>query len=270
MFLLIPKMNYLRDKKRTGRNKLLAALAIFFIVFLFSATSFGGITGNFLERIAPPLWKVGDNISSFFSNFRAVFFSKTSLLIENAELKKELRDTSLKLLDRNLLYEENLSLKEQLGRSGGGQSIFARVLAKPGMSLYDTLVIDVGTKEGIKGGERVLYGDNVLIGEVAEVHERTAKVKLYSSPGEQIAVTIGTRAVPAIAVGYGGGNFEIKIPRDTPIAEGDAILAPSLMAHFLGVVEHIEVKSNDPFEQILFKSPVPIFEMDEVTVLINE
>src|SRR3989304_2204585 len=100
---------------------------------------------------------------------------------------------------------------------GEQQAVVARVISKPPRSFYDTLVVDAGSKEGIQVGEKVLYGDNIMIGEIAEVFEKTSKVRLFSSSGEVIDVTIGKRAVPALAVGIGGGNFEIQIPRDTLI-----------------------------------------------------
>lgn len=263
-------MIYRRDNSQEKRKKLFVILAIFFFLYLFTLTPVARVTKILVQRLAPSVWEAGGQLALSNSPLFSVFYSKSALLNENEALKKEIRDISLKLLDRNLLYEENLSLKERLGRSGSGQTVVARVIAKPPHSLYDTLVIDVGSQEGIQGGEKVLYGDNIMVGEIAEVFGKTSKVKLFSSSSENINVTIGKRAVPALAEGLGGGNFEIKIPRDTHISLGDAILAPSIMPHFLGVVEYIESKESDPFERILFKSPISPFEIETVEVLIEE
>ncbi len=260
-------MIYRRDNNQEKRKKLLGTLAILFFLYLFILTPIGTFSRSQLEYLAPSVWGTGEQISRFYTQISSIFYSKSTLLEENDTLKKEIQDISLKLLDRNLLYEENLSLKERLGRSGNGQTVVARVIAKPPLSLYDTLVVDAGSKEGIKGGEKVLYGDNIVIGEVAEVFGKTSKVRLFSSPGENINVTIGKHAVPAIAVGAGGGNFEIKIPRGTPISLGDSVLAPSIMPYFLGVIEYIESKESDPFERVLFKEPISPLEIETVEIL---
>ena len=260
-------MIYRRDNNQERKKKFVVILAIFFFLYLFTLTPVGSFARTQLQSFAPSIWGMGEQFSRFNAKIFSAFYSKSSLLEENETLKKEIRDISLKLLDRNLLYEENLSLKERLGRSGSGQTIVARVIVKPPQSIYDVLVVDVGSKEGIKGGEKVLYGDNIMIGEIAEVSEKTSKVRLFSSSGEQINVTIGNHAVPALATGAGGGNFEIKIPRDTPISLGDRILAPSIMPYFLGVVEYVESKESDPFERILFKSPISPLEIETVEIL---
>lgn len=262
-------MIYRRDNNQERKKKFFIILTIFFFLFLFTLTPVGSATRSLLGQFAPSVWGVGGKLVRFNTQIFSVFYSKSSLLEENEALKKEIRDISLKLLDRNLLYEENLALKERLGRSGPGQTVVARVLAKPPRSPYDTLVVDVGSREGIRGGEKVLYSDNIMIGEVAEVSEKTSKIKLLSSSGENINVTIGKSAVSALAIGIGGGNFEIKIPHDTPVSPGDSILAPSLMPYILGVVEYIESKESDPFKRILFKSPISPLEIETVEIVVD-
>ncbi len=262
-------MIYRRDNNQEKKKKFFVILAIFFFLYLFTFTPIGSFTRAQLQRFAPSVWGVGEQLALSNARIFSVFDSKSALIEENETLKKEIRDISLKLLDRNLLYEENLLLKERLGRGEYGQAVVARVISKPPRSFYDTLVVDAGSKEGIQVGEKVLYGDNIMIGEIAEVFEKTSKVRLFSSSGEVIDVTIGKRAVPALAVGIGGGNFEIQIPRDTLISLGDSILAPSIMPHFLGVVEYIESKESDPFERILFKSPISPLEIETVEIVVE-
>lgn len=260
-------MSYRRDNNQGAKKKFFALLLIIFLLSVFAATPLSGFTAHILQRFAPFLWNGGNSVASSLSELSSVFASKAALVNENEALKNQIRDMSLKLLDRNLLYEENLAFKEKAGRSGFNQTVTASVLAKPSRSVYDTLIIDVGSNEGIKVGDRVLYGDNVVVGEIAAVFETTSKVKFFSSPGERINVVIGKQAVPAVAMGYGGGNFEINIPRDASVSEGDPILAPNIMPHILGVVEYIESKQSDPFKHILFKSPISPFEIETVEVL---
>lgn len=259
-------MIYRPDNKQKTRKKFFALGLIVFFSYLLVATPISGFVSNILQRFTPFFWNAGERAASSVAGFSSALASKAALVQENADLKNQIRDMSLKLLDRNLLYEENLALKEKAGRNGLGQTVMAHVLAKPSRSIYDTLVIDAGSDDGVAVGQRVLYDDTIVVGEIAEVFSATAKVRLFSSPGEHVDVVIGKQAIPAVATGYGGGNFEIKIPRDTPIAEGDSILVPHIMPHILGAVEYIEAKQSDPFKRILFKSPVSPFQIETVEV----
>jgi len=64
----------------------------------------------------------------------------------------------------------------------------------------------------------------------------------------------------------GGGNFEVKLPRGVDIREGDVISFPAINTQIVGVVEKIKVKAADPFQTILFKSPVNIYELRFVEI----
>ena len=173
-------MSYRRDKQKFPKGKVLSGLLVLFIAYVIFGTSAGDVLHKGLERVSIPLWRA-EGESMFSAGIIGAFQSKLKLTAENEKLKKELRDLGLKLLDRNLLYEENLLLKEKVGRGNIDESIFARVLTRPGQSLYDTLIIDVGSEVGLRGGERVMYEDTILIGSIAEVGEKTSKVKLFSN-----------------------------------------------------------------------------------------
>jgi len=262
-------MTYLRDKKRNTKQILLTGVFVTILVYIILFTQVFDATSKGVGYIAVPIWKTQDFISNTWDNIRIGFISRKSILIENEQLKEDAIISSAKLLDRNLLFEENIELKELLGREVTEQTVFATVLTKPNRSLYDTLIIDVGENAGVIEGDRVLYGGTIVIGKIVEVFKGSSKVLLISSPGEEIDVMVGGSNIETMAYGRGGGVFELELPRDTDVVVGDVVAVPGIISRILGTVEHIETKPSNPFKTILFKGPVNIFELKWVEVVIS-
>lgn len=243
---------------------------MFTLVYTVLFTRFFNIVSESTNFIAVPIWKVQNIVSGKWDDTRALFIFKKDLENENKRLREDLEIAGAKLLDRNLLYEENVELKELLGRDVAGVSVFAAVLTKPNRTLYDTIIIDVGENAGIRKDDKVLYGDNIIVGKIVEVFGRSAKVLLLSSPDEEIEVVVGEGNISTVAYGRGSGNFELKLPRDTNISIGDVVSAPGISTRILGAVEYIESKPSDPFKTIIFKGPINIFKLKWVEVVISD
>jgi len=258
---------------RKQRNIQKRTITFFVTVGLVSIFLFADGYG-FLSRsvgfMAVSLWKTQNYAGNLWGGFRNLVRSKKSLVDENTKLKEDLRVLSMKLLDRNLLFEENLDLKEAMGRSVLDRTVLASVLAGPGQSLYDTLIIDIGEDFGVEIGDEVLYAGNIMIGKVTEVLKRSSKVVLFSSPGELTDVLVGDEKITTTAKGRAGGNYEIRLPRDIAIAEGDVVLLPGITPRIVGYVEYIDVKTSDPFKLILFRDVVDSRQVREVEVVLRD
>jgi len=262
-------MTYLRDKKRNTKQILLTGVFVIFFMYVVLFTRVFDVSSSSVGFLAVPIWKTQDFIVNTWDNIQIGFLSKKTILIENKRLKEDVAIASVKLLDRNLLFEENIELKELLGRDVTEQTVFATVLTKPNRSLYDTLIIDVGKNAGIVKGDKVLYGGTIVIGKIVEVLKNSSKVLLLSSPREVVDVIVGNNNIETLAYGRGGGVFELELPRDTEVKIGDVIAIPGIISRVLGTVEHIETKPSNPFKTILFKGPVNIFELKWVEVVVN-
>jgi len=271
-------MNYLRDNnpstslkhgERSFKKKLLTTVVIAVLTYLFLFTGIFGMFSRSSGFIVAPIWKTKKYATDIKNNLLAGFYSKKSLVLENNRLEEELDIARFKLLDRNLLFEENLELKEMFGRDVAEYTVFANILVKPNRSLYDTFIIDVGDNAGIENGSQVVYGGNTVIGEIVEVLPKTSKVLLLSSPGELIDVVVGDGNIAATAYGRGGGNFELELPRDTEIFVGDMVTIPNIIPQVLGEVEYIESNPSNPFKKIFFKNPINVFKIKWVEVIID-
>jgi cell shape-determining protein MreC len=271
-------MSYLQDKKSSNRRwvgefgvkkTLFSAIIAIFLIYIFLFTGVFDAFSKLVNVAAIPIWKVQEYTGNLFRDAQAVFLSKKALLEKNKKLKENLEIASYKLLDRNILLEENIEFKELLGRDAVGQTVFAVVLANPNRSLYDTLIIDVGKNAGIKKGDKVIYGGTIMIGEIVDVFDRSSKVLLLSSPGEEVNVIVGDENISTVAYGRGGGNFKLSLPRDVSVKEGDIVSVPGISSRVLGAIEYTETQPSDPFKHFLFKSPVNIFKIKWVEVITN-
>lgn len=225
---------------------------------------------DFIFMSGSPLWHLKNNINTFFESNSALLSSKSDLIKENLSLKQEIESRKNDLILLDLVRQENIDLKNILNRKKNDQQlILGTVLIKPFLSLYDTMILDIGTFDGVEVGNQVLANGNVFIGYISEVYENTSKVVLYSSFGEKVKVSIGNNNIEKEAIGLGGGNFKIDISKEINIKEGDTVVLPSISPNVFGVVEKVSSKDSDSIQTVLFKMPINIFELKWVLVLLN-
>lgn len=248
------KATYRRDNS-PAKKKLLTLVIIIitssFVLF------FGPVRGAISQAVyftAPGLWNMGGTVGASWNAFWGELRLRRSLVHENEALQEEVARMQAQMLDRNLLEERVVELEGKLGRVGSDDRVMARVLAGPGRSPYDTLVIDAGTKQGIQVFDRVVYAGAGVIGVVVETYPTSAKVNLLSSPGKETAVVIGSQSIPSTARGRGMGNFEAKVPQGSIVAVGDNVFIPGENM-ILGIVGSIEEKPAEPFIHIFFRMP---------------
>jgi cell shape-determining protein MreC len=191
-------------------------------------------------------------------------------LKENDLLKQQIITKNQDQMLFGLLKKENEDLKGILNRNKTNEKLLlATVLVKPFLSAYDTLIIDTGSLDGVKINDKVLAEGSIYIGYVSEVFDSTSKVILYSSPGEKVKVLIGNNNIEKEALGLGGGNFTVQIPREIDVKEGDSVVMPSVSTNVFGIVEKVEFKESDSFQNILFKNPANIYELKWVELLLS-
>jgi hypothetical protein len=176
------------------------------------------------------------------------------------------------LLAVKLLSQENRELHTLLGRDGSRAArVVGRVLVRPhDKAPYDTLIIDVGSRQGIKKGNKVIIDQKTIIGEVAEVFLNESKVLLFSSAGIKTPVLVGEKNIIADAVGRGGGNYEINLPREADTPTDALVVYASAPAYVLGAINVIQETESDHFKKILFIVPTALGQIRYVDVLISQ
>lgn len=258
--------------KNNKKNKFKIVI-LFFLIILFGLFLFYGKTLSdkpFFRGIS----KINLKLFSFVLNIKnkslggisAYFKNNKKLSGELDYLKDENLILKTKILKTDALEKENKDLLAILGREIKKDFIAASVILKPPLSDFDTFIIDAGKNHGVLSGMKVFIND-IMLGEIFETYDTLSKVKLYSYSGNEIAVFLGSPEISAVALGKGGENFEVVLPKDTEIKTGGKILIPGIDIFILGEINKIEREESDPFKKAYFRYPINLNELKFVQIL---
>lgn len=260
-------MNYLLKSKpkNENRKKIIIILFVYFclsVFGLFFGESFRGLVWG----ISRPMWATSSYITTPFSSIAGYFSKQSELIARNIALEEELEKTRVKLLDYDLILKENQNLKEEFGRGSVSGKMLSVILSKPPRSPYDTLVLDVGSENGVVPGSRVYIGENIVIGLITNITPRTSLVNLFSTSGEKQEVTLSRTGESFLLEGRGGGNFKIEVPSDTDIVWGDTFVYPGISQSVIANVYYIDTSSQSSFKTVYLKTPTNVFSSKYVFV----
>ncbi len=168
-----------------------------------------GITGNrFFQAISEIERLQADNAALRAENDR--------LTLENVRLRE--RDfaaqqlTSLASLQRTLPYE----------------SVPAPVIARDPSNVLATVVLGVGTDDGVRAGH-VVVSEQGLVGRVTEVGSNYAKVLLVTDPASTLSALIeGSRATGIVHGQFGDSLVMDWILQTEDVAVGDVVVSAGL------------------------------------------
>src|SRR3989338_143132 len=249
-------MSYLLDKKAKQKKYF---YGVFFVVILFFVFYFRSGIWNGLSFVSHtvfrPVLVVGNSIGGKLGSIGSYFSSKNALLLQNQNLQSKLNEAEARMSNYDSIVADDASIKEILARKDVKVNMtLSAILSKPNLSPYDTLIIDVGIKDGIKIGDIVFAIGNIPIGRISDVYQNSSKVILFSNSGEKTQAVVYIKpASPSLGepvlpdtssnkpvstspnpgknifvelIGRGGGNFEMIMPRDLVLSEVDQVVFP--------------------------------------------
>lgn len=209
----------------------------------------------------------GEVIIPLYPNaFNATLMSRRALVAKVNELQSTLDSFTAQMSNLSLLESENKALKIELGRDPHMRGILAHVLTVPNRSFYDTFVIDTGSVEGIRADQEVYAFNAIALGTVTSVAEHTAVVTLFSASGHETSGTAVDSDVAVTLIGRGGGEYEVRMPRDVHFEIGSTIALQSVYPAVLAEVQKIITDPRDPFQRLLAKAPVNLTALKWVVV----
>ena len=261
-------MSYLLDKKEKRKNisRITLCVLLLIVFFYFRNGIFSGIS-KVSEIVFHPILVLGQSAESKIGGIGSYFVSKNSLYNQNQKLQAEVDFNNARNSNYDSVVADNASLKEILGRKDPKTPMtLAAILEKPNQSPYDTLLVDAGTAEGIKIGNTVFALGDVPIGRISDIYQDSAKVVLFSNPGETTQASTEGSNTSMQLVGRGGGNFEIIMPKDFVLQEGAQVVLPGIHPYVLAIVQKIISDPRNPFTKALLISPVNIQQLKFVEV----
>jgi cell shape-determining protein MreC len=193
---------------------------------------------------------------------KSVLLERQKLLVaENQRLTEQLSGMQL-------TEDENTSLRSILDYPKlGTTTIVARIISKPSQSLYDRVMIDRGANDGIIVGDKIISGENSYIATIDQVGDTTASGTLISGSYFKGDAAIARLGITVPVIGKGSGNFELHVPRDLDVRDGDIMTLPGGPDLVIGIVKTIQFDERDPYKTVLARTPVNVQELKFVRIV---
>ena len=259
---MLPK----RAPTATKQRKLRTTIAVVVLVLLFLAPQVRKGVRYMFDRIGVPIVYSTHSVSVWFGNITQTLRFKSSLVAENKNLTDQITNLDAKYANYDELDRENKDLKTAMNRADGNELILADVLTKPPVSLYDTIIIDAGEKQGVLSGSTVYVNGDVPIGTVSNVLSGTSLVQLYSSPSQKMDARVDPLGIDVTLFGHGGGDFLVSVPHDLVVPQNAIVVSKEVNPHVLGVLQKVISDSRDSSQTLIFSSPINLNQLDFVEV----
>ena len=261
-----PKRQFVPAHTKTRRLRIAVIVGVIAVIFLVPVLRSGLRRGTAV--IGAGVSQAAHATVGFFGSIGTGFRSKNALAAENAALAAQNAQLAAENANETMLAGELADLKASMGRTDPNMRFtLAAVIAKPPESPYDTLVVDGGASVGLAAGQTVYADGDTPIGTVAEVLPESAVVRLYSSPGQATDARLAPSNTDITLTGRGGGNFSATVPQGLAVADGATAVSKELVPTVLAVFEKVTSDPRDPFQTVLFASPLNVNGLAFVQVL---
>lgn len=149
---------------------------------------------------------------------------------ENATLRQELSRTQADLAslrEGRIALEQANSLIQSVGAEAG-TTITATVILRDPAPGHQSVVLNRGSREGVREGQPVLGSGATLLGIVTEVNESRSRVRLITDREAAIAALLQSSRTAGSLVGDGDGLRLDFVPLEASVAPGDVVLTSAL------------------------------------------
>jgi len=226
------------------------ATALVIIIFLLDLIA-GGRLRSLVRLGASDVYvsliEMGDKVFG-----SGLFSTREQLEKENSQLKAELVAYQQKDTAYSSVQDENAHLRALVGLASRMPGRTASITSSLYASAYGTFTVDVGIEDGVSRGSVVFTPDGYAIGVISETSSHSSLVSELFAPDVSTEAVVGTTHV--VLEGQGGGNARAHVPRESSIATGDVVRAPSVDAP-VGLVEHVESNPNGADKEIYVRVP---------------
>lgn len=173
------------------------------------------------------------------------------------------------------LKQENEMLLKELGFTKRNSSRWqtASIIGRVASNRTATLLINIGSDQGVIKGSAVIVGDGIFIGKISKVDRVQSVVSVSTDYITETAVTLfnQTRTI-GIAQGSTGNLLELKfIPSDEVIKVNDLVVTSGLEERvppglLVGIVNLVKPDSEAPFQHAVLQPLVDIRRIVHVLV----
>ena len=187
-------------------------------------------SSTFVTQLLVPVQRVLADVGAAGDRFASAIASIDQLRADHARLQTE----------NDRLVLENVRLREQaivgqqaerllaLQRSIPFESVPAPVIARDPAGVLHSIVLGIGSDDGVKSGHVVL-SDQGLVGRVSEVGTNYSKVLLVTDSSSVVSALVqGSRATGIVRGQFGDSLIMDWLLQTEPVKEGDVVITAGL------------------------------------------
>lgn len=191
---------------------------------------------------------------------------------ENEKLKEEIGKLSIDYVNLVALEKENEYLRKELEflKKENYGYLLANVVSRQ-ESNNEILIIDHGSKNGLKVGLPATVAQGVIVGKIIKVEEELSYVSLLANTQSKLAVSLtNEQETSGILVGQTGASLQMDlIPNNQAINTGDQVITSGLEQYIpRGLVVGVVEKVDGEIGQIFKKAKInPLFDYQNLHYL---
>ena len=213
---------------------------------------------SLLEVVAAPVYWVADLPSRVMEWNREHLVSRSDLLEQNDQLRRENLVLEGRSHQMASLQAENVRLRALLNSSAmlRDDVLVAELIGISPDPVRHQLVLNKGEQDGVFVGQPLIDADG-LLGQIVEVSPLVSRALLITDATHSIPVQVNRNGVRAIAEGTGSlTSLEVHhVSATTDIEEGDLLVTSGLGGRFpvgypVAVVSEIERDPGQAFARI--------------------
>lgn len=259
--------------KRNRKNLVYSLVLLLPLIFFFvRSDAFLSLKFGFVQAVSLPIRIISAPLREIK---KILFYHRT--FNEYMRLRSETDVLKARVVGMDELLQENARLEKllDLKRKLVYSSVVAGVIGRDPSRWSSSMIIDKGRQDGLKEGMPVVNALGV-VGKVAEVSDRKAKVILLTDPQFSAAVlTQRTREVGLISGSLQEGICRMRYLNDgADVAVGDTVITSKLSSSFpegllVGEIIHVFDDPQRPSLECVVKPSVPFSQIEEVLVIIR-
>src|SRR5712664_2937084 len=271
-------------RARRTQNGVLRPFALLVVVSLLLLvarnTDVVRASSTFLTQLLVPVQQVLANVGAAGDRFASAISQIDRLRDDNSRLQTE----------NDRLTLENVRLREQaivgqqaerlqtLQRSIPFESVPAPVIARDPAGVLHSIVLGIGSDDGVKVGHVVL-SDQGLVGRVSEVGSNYSKVLLVTDSGSAVSALVqGSRAAGIVPGQFGDTLIMDWILQTEDVKVGDVVITAGLAIGndlrslypkglVLGKVVEVTRGENGTFQRAILVPAVDLRHLENVLVV---
>ena len=268
-------------KKRYGIVGIIITIIILIILFTLTNTENSNLSyiENLANKLVMPIQNGMTYLKNKINGNSSFFVNVDNLKQENQDLHQKNNEYEEKLRELESIKAENETLKQYLNltkRYSDYKTVPANVINRDISNYSKTIVINVGSKDGIKENMTVIAAEG-LVGYVIAVTQDTAKVQTIIDSSSSTSCLLSTSRDSIVCKGVLNDKKNIKamyIATDATVAQGDTIETSGLggiypKGIYVGTISKIENSTDLSNRYALVELGVNFDKLETVLVVTN-